>query len=304
MNVMYSKRLAIAVLSGALAFPGSSRGPGPAVLRAQAAERHLYVSALDPNGAPVANLGVTDFVVREDGVAREVLRVRRATDPMQIALVVDTSQAATDAILDIRDALSGFIDRMQGGNEIALIGFGDRPTILADYSTSSITVKKGIGRLFAIPNSGSYLLDAILEVSRGFERREAGRPVILAITAEGTEYSNLTYEPVLKSLTASGAAFHAVILTSRSPEYLRDEERNRNLVLDLGTKATGGRRDNLLTPMTLVATLKKVAEELSNQYLVTYARPESLIPPQKTAVTAANPGLTVRGTPVRVPKGA
>src|SRR5262245_25640136 len=65
----------------------------PAALEAQALQRSIYASAVDQNGAPVPNLGPADFVVREDKVAREILAVAPATDPMQIALLVDNSQA-------------------------------------------------------------------------------------------------------------------------------------------------------------------------------------------------------------------
>ena len=49
-------------------------GGAPAAF-AQAQERVVYVSAVDRNGAPVLDLTAKDFIVREDGMAREVLRV-------------------------------------------------------------------------------------------------------------------------------------------------------------------------------------------------------------------------------------
>ena len=45
-------------------------------------ERTLFVSAVDNNGEPVADLGPDAFVVREDGVRREILRVSHATEPI------------------------------------------------------------------------------------------------------------------------------------------------------------------------------------------------------------------------------
>src|SRR6266536_1852977 len=77
----------------------------PVVLRAQAVQRSIYTSALDQSGEPVPNLGPADFVVREDKVAREILNVVPATDPMQIALLVDNSQASDPFIRDYREAL-------------------------------------------------------------------------------------------------------------------------------------------------------------------------------------------------------
>ena len=40
--------------------------------------------------------------------------------------------------------------------------------------------------------------------------------------------------------------------------------------------------------------MQQLADELANQYVVTYARPEALIPPEKVAVSVTRPGLTVR----------
>ena len=66
-------------------------------------------------------------------------------------------------------------------------------------------------------------------------------------------------------------------------------------MLDQGTVLTGGRRDNVLASMSLPVKMKQVAAELTHQYRVTYARPQSLIPPERVTVTAARPGVTARG---------
>ena len=79
-------------------------------------QRSLYVSVLNDAGAPVPDLGPSDFIVREDGLAREVLRVAPATDPMQIAVLVDNSQAARDDIADMRKALQAFVTAMTAGS--------------------------------------------------------------------------------------------------------------------------------------------------------------------------------------------
>src|SRR5262245_3205211 len=82
---------------------------GSAALIAQAIPRAMYVSVLNDAGAPVPDLGPQDFVVREDNVAREVLKVEPATDPMQVALLVDNSAASRDAISDLRKGLHEFV---------------------------------------------------------------------------------------------------------------------------------------------------------------------------------------------------
>ena len=274
---------------------------GPARPLAQAIPRSMYVSALNEAGAPVPDLGPSDFVVREDNVAREVLRVAPADTPMQVAVLVDNSEAARDHIPDIRRALPDFVDLMTAPsatgrkNELAIVTVGERPTILADFTPDRARLQQGINRIFAQSGSAEYLLAGLIEVSRGFNKREAQRAVIVAITAEGPEYSSRYFEMVLTPLRASGAQFHALVLGPPSAD-ISDEAHNRAVVLDAGTRTSGGRYENLLMSTALPDTLKRLAAELTHQYVVTYARPQSLIPPEHVTVSAARPGLTARGT--------
>jgi hypothetical protein len=75
------------------------------------------------------------------------------------------------------------------------------------------------------------------------------------------------------------------------------------MVLDDGPRQTGGRREELLTSMALDGKLTQLGDELTHQYKVTYARPQSLIPPEKVTVAAARPGVTARGTLIKEDKG-
>ena len=104
---MKNQRFAAAVvLLGVAAFAATAR------LGAQAQQRAVYVSALDKSGNPVAELQPSDVIVKEDDVTREILRVAPATEPMQVALLVDNSQAAERIIRDYRDALPAFVSAL------------------------------------------------------------------------------------------------------------------------------------------------------------------------------------------------
>jgi hypothetical protein len=182
---------------------------------------------------------------------------------------------------------------MRGHAEIGLITVGERPTVLASYTTDTEVLNDKVKRLFPRNNAGAYLLDALVDVSKGLAKREAKRPVIVAITFEGTEYSNVQYQTVLRELEKSGAAFNAIAVGSPSSS-LDDEMRNRGQVLAEGTTRTGGRRDQVLTNSGIPDKLKQVADDLLNQYVVTYGRPDKLIPPEKIAVSSNRPNVTVR----------
>lgn len=263
------------------------------VVRA-AVERDVLVSVLDSKKEPVPDLSPADLIVREDGVAREVLRVRQATSPLTIALLLDDSAAASSAIADLRTGLMTFLDALDPSVEIALITFGDRPSVAVDYTRDRARLKRGVQRLFEKQGSGAYFLDALVDASRGLEKRAPERPVIVSVMTEGVEFSTQSYQPVLRRLLASKAQFHALVLGEVQADLRADEVRNRNIVLDEGTRSTGGRRDHLVSSIGIGATLKELAGELQHQWIVTYGRPDSLIPPERVQVEAKRSGITVR----------
>ncbi len=266
---------------------------------AQPGRRTIYASALDASGTPVPTLNPEDVVVREDRATREVLDVWPAAEPMEIALLVDNSQASQPYISNYREALPAFInalgaDESGARHHVALITLADRPTITTDYTADLQAVVKGTQRLFPMPGSGTYLLDAIVETSQGISKRSAARPVIVAITTEGPELSDRAYQAVLEPLRSAGAALYVIVVGRPL-----NNDTERSVALGMGTKDSGGSYDNLLTGTSLTPRLKKLAAELTHQFKVTYSRPQSLIPPDQVSIGAARPGLTVRGAVAR-----
>jgi VWFA-related protein len=269
------------------------------VLGAQARELTIIVSALDrASGRPVDTLKPEDVAVREDDRAREVLRVTPVTEPMQLALLVDNSAAIIRDVPHVREGLNAFVAALKPGTEISLVTYAERPTLVTNLTQDRAELKRHIDRLFAIRDGGAYLMEAILESAQGFIKRESPRPVIVAVATDGVEFSNVYYETVLDRLKESGAQLHVVQVVSTAPDTTQ-EEQYRSIVIDRGTRDTGGRRDSLVASMALPEALRSLAAELNAQYKVVYARPESLIPPKEVKVTAAREGLEVRGVPMK-----
>src|SRR5262249_42817590 len=231
-----------------------------------------FVSVLDKDKHAVTTTPQPqDLIVREDNVSREVLRVVPASEPMQIAVLVDNSQAATRSIQRLRESLGTFVNLMANGkNEISIVTMGDRPTLAVDATTDVDKLKKnGVDRLFAQPGSGTYLLESLMDTTKGFKKKESARPVIVALLTEGVEFSNTHYEDVIKALKDTNTEFFAVTLTDapRGNDN-SDPVRNRNVVLDRGTRETGGRREILLSDMAIQDSLASIADELLHQFKV------------------------------------
>jgi VWFA-related protein len=296
MSTTFRSRRALAVALG-IAFASAAAVWSPASAQAPR-ERTMYVSAVDQKGEPVEGLGPNDFVVREDGVQREVLRVSHAIEPIDIAILVDDSAASQSLIPRVREALRSFIAKMAMGNQISIVALADRPTILANYTANTKLLQDAIGLLWPRTRAGTTLMDALFEVSRGLERRETPRAVIIPIITDGGDFPNRQFEQVMPEVKRAGAAIHAIAIGNFSSTD-HDELRNRARILAEGTRNTGGQRISLLSEISVQQALDRLGRELSSQYKVVYGRPESLIPPEKIEVSARRPGITMRGAPER-----
>jgi len=293
-------RFLVRIAAGSVAALLCTTASAPSILFAQANERVAYVGAFDEKTrAPITGLGVRDFVVREDGTAREVLQVTPASSPMPVAILVDNTQAATNNIADIRRSLASFVKALQGLGPVSIIGVADRPTILRDYTTDQKQLQDGVGRVFAMPDSGATLLDAIVEISNGLRKREDDRAALVILTTENLEFSPRHYKEVLEALQRGGAQMHAVILTTPAGSSLDDPARNRASVLDVGPKVSGGTRSDVLTSQAFEVKLLELAAILKAQHRVVYARPQTLIPPERFEVSSARPGVVASGGPAR-----
>lgn len=265
--------------------------------QAGARERTLYVSAVDSKGEPVEGLPPDAFIVEEDGRRREILRVSKAIEPIDLALLVDNSSASRAALLDIRTGLTNFVAKMGPGNQIAVIGLADRPTIITDYTSDPKKLADAV-KIISMPESGMTLLDALMETAKGLKKREAPRSMIVAVFTDGTEFTNFYSKDVARTVAEAGAQMHLVGIG----RFLHREEhstRERSFLLTEGPRVTGGSDRTILASTSLDDTLQRLARELTSQYKVVYSRPESLVPPEKVEISSARTDVTMRGSLAR-----
>jgi len=273
---------------------------GPAV--AQQAEnrnqQRVLISVVDKKGTPVTTLSAADLTIREDGREREVLKVEPATGPMTIAILADTSTAASRAIPDLRTALKAFGAVIWAGSpdtQMALYSFGDRPALEGDFSPSAVALNNHVDRLFAAPGSGSYFIDAVVEAASALRQRKAERAVIVAYVDEnGPEFSNRHRDHAYDAIAAARASLWTVTRQGGIDEGMPTQEnRERSMVVGDVTTRTGGRSATVVGTQGIKAQFETIAAHLLSQLEVTYGRAETLIPPDKLEIKLANSDLRV-----------
>ena len=196
------KRTLGAVGAVALSF-GVVAAQGPASAPADA--RTIYVTVTDKAGTPVEDLTAADFEIKEGGKAVDIAEAGIAKNPLQIALIVDDNGTGL-----FRSPLTRFVQRMDGHAVMSLSSVTGQTMRVVDYTQNAEAILQGLATLNARPGTpdGGQLLEGISEAAIELKKREAERPIIIALTVGGEEHSTVNSDHVLDQLRKSGAILH------------------------------------------------------------------------------------------------
>ena len=255
-------------------------------------EKILYLTVVDKEGKSVTDLTTQDVLIREDNQDREVVSVKRATAPMAIVLLADTTKNAGEGsmmsgrgggavglgtfspelIRDIRTAFGAFVKDMAAASpetQMELMEFGQAAITVTKMTSNVADLDKGIARLFPKPGAASVLLEAIIEASKSLSKTKTPRRNIVALNIEpGDEQCRQNIRQLHEELSKSRANLWAVSLQSGA-----NQNSARGLVLEQLTANTGGRREFIHAESALEAMMKNIVDNLNHQYEVTYKRP-------------------------------
>ncbi len=253
----------------------------------------VYATWLDKDGKVITNLAPDEVVVVEDGKQRQTMDFKRATAPMSIVMLADTSAAvagagldsrgssatsAGDMIHDIRAAFSEFAKVMLAANpknELALMEFGQASIMITNFTSNGEELEKSIMRLNTKPNAASVLLEGIMEASKELGKRPNARRAIVTVNVmPDNEQSREPANNIMKELAKDRASFFSVSLQKGD---LRNA--SRGPILEGYADKTGGKRDVIVGQSALVDMLKSYSTILNSQYEISFTRPVGA-PPQ------------------------
>jgi VWFA-related protein len=258
-----------------------------------AGERTLIFSALDEAGKPVKDIKTEEILIREDGVDREIVSVKPSTETLNIMLLADTTAALDEMLLDVRKALIAFVSQVHAVSpnaQISLMEFGQAAVTSVPFTTSGADLEKGINRLSGKPRSASVLLEAINAASNTLAKRPSPRRAIVSLNIEpGDEQSREDPKRIVESLRKSLAQLWSVSIQKGG---LKNAQ--RDLVLNVFTKNTGGAREYIVSQSAIATYLTNFADALTSQYEATYKRPATKA--QSVQIGVTRPGVRLHAS--------
>jgi len=226
---------------------------------------YITVSVLDGNRY-VRGLTRDSFRVFEDNVEQPIAHFASENIPLELAVGVDVSGSMTDSIDAVKDHVKRFLSALRPSDQVTLIAFNENTVILSRPSASLAARLKAVDRL--APWGMTALHDTII---RSFDMlsSQAGRRGLVIFTDGDDTSSRVTRDAVQRRAESSDAVLFMI------GQGRAEESPELKSLCEWLANRSGGRAFFPREAADLRETFDAIIEELSSQYLITYAPPSA-----------------------------
>jgi VWFA-related protein len=192
-----------------------------------------------------------------------------------------------DRMPDAQKAASGFVDTLRETDRAMLVEFSEKVYMLSDLSNDKPALKRLITSTKAL--GGTALYDAVHTSLRRLARYDQRKAIVILSDGDDSQ-SQSTYKKILDEAKAGDVTVYSIALGSSFADM-----DSRGKLKELAEQ-TGGRYFSVGKASELEGIYTKIAEELRNQYFITYASENETFDGRWIAikVEAKQKGLEVR----------
>lgn len=245
----------------------------------------VYATVTTSRGAPVVDLSVEDFVVREDGAPQEIVAFAAGEFPLSVALAIDRSWSMAGRRFAVaRSAAHSFLGALRPGDQAMIVGIGSEVETLAPLSRDRQAQHRAVHDLELW--GSTRLHDAILDALAAIAPAE-GRRALVVLSDGDDRSSRASAADVLERVRRSDVLVYPVAVGRRLPPLFTE-------IAEL----TGARAFHVRDMNQLSSTFQEIARELRLQYLLAYMPRQAALARaddwREIAVEVTRPGLRVR----------
>ena len=232
-------------------------------------------------------MGLTqgDFELRENGEVQAISNFAAGDFPLSVAVALDRSFSMSGTRLALaKSAARAFLGELRPKDESMVLAIGSEVDVVAPLSTDRSPQFDALARLDPFGTTGLH--DAIIRAIDEVQVAK-GRRALVLLSDGDDRYSRATAADALDRARRADVMIFPVALGAARPP----------LFAELAT-LTGGRSHHTRDPAKLAETLRAIARELREQYLLGYTPARPVVPGsnewRSIAVTVKRAGVQVR----------
>lgn len=273
------------------------------VIKVDTALVNIPFSVSDREGRGISGLTMQNFTLFEDGKQQKIDYLSTQDAPLNIVLLLDSSQSAEEIFNKIKNAASEFIKQLRPADRCMIVSFDEAARVKSEFTNNKTVLNNAINRTVLSKKPGTLMRDTISVTVDKELVKVKGRKAIILITDGKDAGSAISKNDLLYRLAESDAPVYSinyetvrVMLPNNATQNTNDKnkiqtysisqkqitqiqterrKKNEEAADYLGkiSEVTGGRIyrkeiDNL------AEAFNQIAEELRKQYLISFSPDE------------------------------
>ncbi len=179
------------------------------------------VMVSDRNGRFVSGLKKEDFSVFQDGLEQEIAFFGDNSEPINIALLLDTSYSTTEVIENIKRAAFDFVRLLGKSDRAMIISFDTDVKVLGALTSDRNELFNSINRAKAENVSGTVMRKTVSDVLNPLFAEVTGRKAIILLT-DGKDFgSSVSESELLFNLEESDVIVYSIFYSTELSKYMQ-----------------------------------------------------------------------------------
>lgn len=191
------------------------------------------VTVSDREGRYIPGLKKENFSVFEDGIKQNIAFFETYEEPVNIALLLDTSGSTENVLTQIKAAGKDFVELLNRQDKCLIATFDSQVKILNPLTSDRQALKSSLDQVKSAEIGGTLMYRAVEQTVQNLFADAQGRKVVVLLT-DGKDFgSAVTIEELLRELEESDVIIYTVFYKTGAnlnlPISSKDKKRNKKL---------------------------------------------------------------------------
>ena len=164
----------------------------------------------DRQGRYISGLKAGDFKLYQDRAEQPIAYFDAAEEPLNVALLIDTSKSTQPVLDDIKSAGVKFLKELRPQDRAMVVSADYDVHVLSQLTSDRKTLERAVKSARTGEEIGTVLRDAVAEIIGGSFKRVDGRKAIILLTDGKDAGSRISERRLLDEAAESGAMIYTV----------------------------------------------------------------------------------------------
>src|SRR5262245_18842527 len=225
------------------------------------------VTVTDPYNRLVTGLDKQHFEVFEDKAKKSIAFFNKNDVPVSLGIVLDVSGGMKGKLDRAREALKAFIDTSHSDDDFFLVGFNQRPNLLAVFTDGDTLSNK---LTLVAPEGQTAVYDAVYLAIEKVKQGRHNKRAVLLISDGQDNSSRYSYGELRKQLREAGVQIYCVGIVELGGGSGGTLDLQGQAILEEIAQVTGGKSFFPRSAAELEDMTTRIALELRHQYSIGY----------------------------------